>query len=237
MPSAVTLLSRLFARQYNLTGVRFSDLDLGMDLRVAGALKGKVGTDPEARVHIGRMWVPPASALLAEYEELIAEGDRLAVAAESRNEERAIAKVKLDDTVSALAAVRSRRQELSKVAKPDAAESTDSSTWKTAWDHATEEETRLRDELVTISADHASAVSKSDKLNALQLDLDDFIATSLTATAQDDAPMISAVRGEWLDADKRRVLVYVKALSGGADELHRNQGRCGPARCACRMHG
>ena len=30
--------------------------------------------------------------------------------------------------------------------------------------------------------------------------------------------MISAVRGEWLDADKRRILVYVKALSGGADD-------------------
>ncbi len=216
LPSAVTSLTRVFAHQYTASGTAIASPDLGVDLRLAGALREKMSADPSVTILVNRMWVPPGSPLL---DRLLGVADRLlklkghARDAEIDRDEAAAAVARKNEAVLA---ERDARKALIEKA-PTTADSTQSS-WQRAWDGVNGQLEQLADELVELEEQLATKESAADRLAELVTQVETFLTSVLTADGV-AAPVFSAMRGEWLRNKEHGVIVYVRVLSAGVDQV------------------
>jgi hypothetical protein len=219
VPSGISLLSKLLAHQYTVAGTRIDEPDFGIDLRLARFLLSKTQADGSVRISVDRLWAPPDSGLAADVVSLVAGQPALIRAVRDAEVRRRSAKAAMDAAEAALVAVRLRLLELSKASSPDQMTDAGPSTWKIAWDAAIAEQASLSQALPGLIAEHSDTVTKATELRALLSDIEDFVATTLTSGADGKAPLMRALRGEWLRASDNRVVVYVSGVAAGADQV------------------
>lgn len=216
LPSAVTSLTRLFAHQYTVSGTAIASPDLGVDLRLAGALRAKMSSDPSVKILVNRLWVPPASHLL---DRLLAVADRLlklqrqTVASDVARDAAAAAVARKNE---AILAARDDRKALIEKA-PTTTDST-TSGWQTAWDQVSADLEQLADELVTLEGQLAEMEAAADRLTRLVTQVEGFLTGVLTNDGG-AAPLFGAMRGEWLRASEEHLIVHARVLSAGVDQV------------------
>jgi hypothetical protein len=215
LPAGAGLLSKLIAHQYTTSSATVDHPALGLDFRVAGSLRQKIGASTSARVFVERCWEPPDSGLIDGMTKLAHAHRELSsklVAAAALVESTRTA---LDEVTTAKAAGQSLLVELCKTTSPEKAPDK-TSTWPMAWDYANS----LANQSVAGEARaHAEAAAKFGELQALSDDLATFIASTLVAPVGESSNLSRAMRAEWLVGDAKRVALYVGTLAAGLDQV------------------
>lgn len=216
LPAGVGLLSKLIAHQYTTSSAIMDHPALGLDLRVAGSIRAKLGVSENAHVHVERFWQPPNSDLidvltnLAHAQRQLA--SKVAQTAALAHEKKSA----LDDATAAKTAGRAQLLELSKTAAADKAPA-EKNCWSTAWDYA---KSLAETDLTVIARTHGEAVANLGELQELHNDLEAFVASTVAAPSGGGASTLArAMRAEWLAADAARVVLYVGPLAAGLDQV------------------
>ncbi|HRD59316.1 MAG TPA: hypothetical protein PK324_03505 [Nocardioides sp.] len=217
LPSALTTLTRLFAHQYTASGTAIADPDLGVDLRLAGALRGKMSSDPSVEILVNRLWVPPNSPLLdriLKTADRLLKLQRLAAEADVARDRAATLVTRKNEEILA-----GRDQRKALIEQVPSDKDSDKSGWQAAWDAVTKEMADLAAALVDLEGDLATKESAAEELAALVTEIESFLTGVLTAPEGAPAPLFGAMRGEWLRGNEQRVIVYARVLSAGVDQV------------------
>lgn len=226
VPGAISLVSKLVARQYVTSGTALEAPDLGIDLRIAGSLGSRFGGSTTASVQVERFWTPVDSETLQQTsalaQALVALADKVAAAEETRQAARA----RLDAATTTRASAWTALTELCGKAG-EAAEPQDQnpSPWRHAWDHVS---AMAALDVGQLAREAAAADRAHAGLQSLQEDVESFLALALTPTATSSPPLVRAVRADWLGGDPARVLVYARVLRAGVDQVQ--ETKLGPDR-------
>jgi ABC-type transporter Mla MlaB component len=188
---------------------------LGMDLRVAGSIRAKLGSSRAGHVTVERFWQPPSSTLIVGLTKLAHAHRALATKVAQAAALSASAKAVLEGAGTAKAAANAQLDELSKAAPVDKAPDVHSPWW-VAWDHASSRADADVAGLARVDGEAAAALAE---LQELQSDLETFITATLTAPAVGSSTLARAMRAEWLAGDASRVLLYVAPLAAGLDQV------------------
>lgn len=215
LPGGVGLVSKLIAHQYTTSSATLDHVALGMDLRVAGSIRAKLGNSQTGHVTVERFWQPPSSTLLDSLTKLAHAHRVLAARVAQAVALSETAKEVLDDANKAKEAGNSQLVELSKDAAVDKTPDVQS-PWSTAWGHAK----GLADTDVTgLAREYGVSAAALAQLQELQTDLETFVASALTAPSAGGSILARAMRAEWLASEASRVLLYVAPLAAGIDQV------------------
>lgn len=217
LPSVAGTLTKVLARQFTTAGAQLDAVKGAVDLRVAGAIRAKLGSGSAMTVRIERLWTPDRSPLLAAVAALLDRYADVQVALGVAAEAQAITKVALDTKVSARTSAQAQLVELAKGVAADTAH-VEGSPWRTAWDFASG---RADEDLTSYVQAQDRAASRVAELRALQGAVETLLVGVLAADESGDIPLAAALRGEWLagDSSGERLLLYVNALHGGVDHV------------------
>lgn len=221
VPSALGLITKLTARQYDVTGAAVPDPVLSFDVRVARHLRTKATPDPRARVVLERFWsAADLDAPLAVQLAQVAAGLEVLgpVLTEAETAEADADQV-LAGTTAALDAARARLAALAGTASPDAAADTSATTWMRAWQDTSEDVTRLEGLLGEQGRTATAAGATADALRTLAGDIEAVLSAALTPGESTPSPLLAALRGDWLRSQPHRVLLFVRATPAGIDQV------------------
>lgn len=209
LPSAVSAFSKITSRQYVTSGSVLADPGPGLDLRVAGAVRRKLGDSATATVSVDRFWGVPDSKVLGEVSSLVRALPALAARRAAATAEAAASATRLADATAGKAAAQVALQNLCD--QPG-----DGEHWRHAWDHMTvAAATDLQDLFGQSGRDAATAA----ELSSLHDDLSGFVVSLLTAATGAPCALVRAMRAEWLAGDESRVLLHVRCVAGGVDQV------------------
>lgn len=217
LPSAAATLTKVLAHQYTTAGAAIDPTKSAIDVRVAGAIRAKLGATSSMTVRIERLWTPENSGLLTEFTTLVDRYVDLRSELAAATRSKATAKDALDARAAVRTAGQARLLELSKTAVVDKAPATDN-PWSIAWARATADADL---DLLEQTREYEDASSRVATLEAVAGAIETLVVAVLTVDSSGGIPLLHAMRGEWLAEPQpaERLVLYVTTLHGGVDQV------------------
>lgn len=218
---AIGLASKLFARDYHISGREVPVDDLGFDLELAHYLRAKKGDDETVSVEVERLAPTPGSSeIVSALWNLVLAGEkRLRPVVVTRAGALAAARTRVETVRASITALNTEIVELTK-RLPEKG----TSALAKPLSELTERRKTLEDDLPALEATLADARSTYERGTALLADIDEFVTIAFTPPpAGGRPPALEAARVEDLVVGsgerKGRYLLYARLVAGGLDQV------------------